>query len=1058
MALNVVKLLLVVSVLSLVGCGGAEDADADAVPPLVVPIPAPVTAPAPSGGGAGPVCDIGEVQTQSCSTDIPNSLIANQILSCKADRMGFDISSCKVETCEIGFTLDANQCVEELVEEPIEEPVEEPVVVDTDLVVSSTRPRILFTPQKFQDYQEKLTGPTAIEPFITIYQKMVEREDSFLSNPSKAGLVNLAIIYAITSEDTYKSAYLSGLNHNLDRLLQNNTLRVDNELMVSMDLMWSHIGDEQKLKFMDVASTDNRFYYRSQDNLVDDTFNYHGAWVRVPAFLAAGLVVGDEILDHDTITKNPEKYRFDPILQLQGLRNEIERDDGSFLNYERRIAGDMTYNTALPGELGGLYDNFSYDNAEEAVSVLLVRAYDVLFNKDISKEYLHDKYRGYFYQNMSHPNAKAPRLWTSNIAPIEGPNSSYTSMAADSYADGYMQYYANKMVEDLKATSFEYLLDSAGFLMYFFNQTLDEIRPDTNNTSTYFSGPGLVTMRESFKEDSPHAVFLSGEGISRRYEDTNSFMLFHKEEIVVHAGARFRSSDVNDEHHKYAITSLSKNTIRVVDPLETFDNDERGDRGELYSGPRLRDDYNFGGQLSEGTVYDVNGNSIQRNRLPGVENLHNSGDINKYEFVNGKYTYVRGKGEFAYTRKVVQFDRDFVYLGPNKILIFDRLKVNNAANEKIWNMHTVYQPLLNDGDAPVVSRGIVSSTTAGHLVVEGQLQRMHVNVLLPQNREIYVRGGESFIVENMPLNSSTSIANAEIGELDTYRPIEVIINGSDLVGEITVVGNTETQTNVTEVLSFVSSSSVDIERGRATSGSGSDICDNTKNWKVDEFKGAVVQYYGNEEAVITGNSENTLYGDFPAGWSNWIFIIKRYVVNTSNKFNKITTVTTDNMDIDQLDLRVLHYFDAENANGSLHSFAPQSDGIKDFYTGQKQLGRYNINVKATDNNTQEYFFNVISMDELSDVYEAPIDVSSASLGAAIVNRALVIFPKALTATNSDLEVLTSINETDSILATGLTPNTEFYVLKEASSISLSMNDNGGTALTSSDMGTLFYEF
>ena len=81
---------------------------------------------------------------------------------------------------------------------------------------------------------------------------MVVREDSFLSNPSKAGLVNLAIIYAITSDNTYKAAYLSGLDHNLERLLQKNTLRIDNEVMVSMDLMWSHISDEQKLKFMDV--------------------------------------------------------------------------------------------------------------------------------------------------------------------------------------------------------------------------------------------------------------------------------------------------------------------------------------------------------------------------------------------------------------------------------------------------------------------------------------------------------------------------------------------------------------------------------------------------------------------------------------------------------------------------------------------------------------------------------------------------------------------------------------------------------------------------------------
>ena len=48
---------------------------------------------------------------------------------------------------------------------------------------------------------------------------------------------------------------------------------------------------------------------------------------------------------------------------------------------------------------------------------------------------------------------------------------------------------------------------------------------------------------------SPFAVFVAGEGISRRYEDANSFLLHRKTNMVPHAGARIRFNADNDKHH-----------------------------------------------------------------------------------------------------------------------------------------------------------------------------------------------------------------------------------------------------------------------------------------------------------------------------------------------------------------------------------------------------------------------------------------------------------------------------------------------------------------------------
>jgi len=82
----------------------------------------------------------------------------------------------------------------------------------------------------------------------------------------------------------------------------------------------------------------------------------------------------------------------------------------------------------------------------------------------------------------------------------------------------------------------------------------------------YFNGPGLVSMRENWTNDALFAVFVAGEGISRRYEDANSFLLHRKTDIIPHAGARIRYNDDNSKHAWYNIRSMSNNTIKIFDP------------------------------------------------------------------------------------------------------------------------------------------------------------------------------------------------------------------------------------------------------------------------------------------------------------------------------------------------------------------------------------------------------------------------------------------------------------------------------------------------------------
>jgi hypothetical protein len=135
--------------------------------------------------------------------------------------------------------------------------------------------------------------------------------------------------------------------------------------------------------------------------------------------------------------------------------------------------------------------------------------------------------------------------------------------------------------------------------LIYFDDQLSSSPPKENPTAMYFSGPGIVTMRSSWNDDASFGVFMAGEGISRRYEDANSFLISRKTEVISHAGARIRFNDDNTKHHWYHIRSASKNTLKIFDPDESFDINADGTTGELHSGQRLVDSDNLGGQIFE---------------------------------------------------------------------------------------------------------------------------------------------------------------------------------------------------------------------------------------------------------------------------------------------------------------------------------------------------------------------------------------------------------------------------------------------------------------------------
>ncbi|MDY7076498.1 MAG: hypothetical protein SXV54_06185, partial [Chloroflexota bacterium] len=573
--------------------------------------------------------------------------------------------------------------------------------------IRASHPRVLLTPDMLQETIDRMVGPQAREPYSTWFDIIKDREDQ----EQDVDLVNLALIYKATGDSTY-----------LDRFLARRPTTGDpgSTELYAIDILWDELPDADKLNVMQrVSANDDCWYWnsvaQSQREPEEVSWGYHSAYGVERGLAYAGAFAYDAILQSSEVISYPETYdRFDTSNYVRLVAAELSTQ-GYFYRIENRVAGDPTYNDALPGSFGGMYDNIGYDSSEEAHSVFVLSEFLTLTGQDRYSDMPHDAYRATFYQNMQYPHVysyveadqwcrradtelhEVARIWFTQTGSWQ-PKHNAVALTANLYQDPRMQYYFS---EGRQRVLCNYAYDGMWWDLIFYDDSLGIEAPSTNPTAMYFNGPGLVSMREDWSNDATFAVFVAGEGISRRYEDANSFLLHRKTDIIPHAGARIRFNDDNDKHHWYHIRSISKNTLKIFDPQESFDIETDGTIGPLHSGQQLVSTDNFGGQLFETpiSVYEGCfssggcGSNVSRYNCSayplGVCEVAN---IVKYEHLPGAYTYGVGDGTPAYTRKIDYFEREFLYLRPDVVVVFDRVQSVDPSYEKVWTIHTVPPP------------------------------------------------------------------------------------------------------------------------------------------------------------------------------------------------------------------------------------------------------------------------------------------------------------------------------------------------------------------------------
>ncbi len=930
--------------------------------------------------------------------------------------------------------------------------------------IRASHPRVLLDSTQLATVIDRMYGANAIEPYKHWFDLIKNKEDV----SHNVDLTNLALIYKATGQQVYKDRFIASIPISG---VPNST-----ELF-GVDIMFDELDDTVKNNIIQRVNAGGAsvWYYNSvnqSNNSALASWGYYSLIGIYPALAYAGLFAFSGLESASTFNVN--NY-------FASAKKELY-PGGNFYDIERRVGGDPANNNALPGSFGGMYDN-----AEDSFGINMFLEYKNLTGEDVSQSFLRDKYRGDFYQNMQYPylytyaasnsyctragteSHKLANIWNTQTDYATQPEVNTINQLASIYQDKKSQYFANNGVNrELCAHEF----DGMFLDLIFYDKNLAEEAPSTNPTSKYYSGPGLVSMRSDWTNNAFFSVLIAGEGISRRYEDGNSFLLGKKDHVIVQAGARIRFNLDNGKEHWYAIRSASKNTMKIFDPLESFDINANGTTGALHSGPQLVASDNLGGQIFETNPSNTNecyyapdsstescAASYNRNSASAFPlGLYETANVTKYEHnpIYG-YTYSVGDATAAYTKKIDFFEREFLYLRPDVLIVFDRVKSVDPNFKKVWTIHTVDQPVVQ-GSSVASGLGMKTFVNNTSSIIYNPNNTTYIDSLLPKQNKIVVRGGDTALVKEKPLNSGQGIASQdiEISNTDIPRWLEFLGAGSDGTGSLTINGTTkEGVTN--EVINFAGKIQTEADT-RPTSMTSTTVTDSAKKWTVDQWKnyGIRTKCGANVyDSIITSNTENTITAPLFPNTSCYAYQVYRYVGNSYNHWTKIDSIATSDLDFDYLTVSIPHYFDTVGVNpdGSeqLYTFAPHTDMKDDSYSKRKDLGQWTFEQEATTPQLLDNFLNVMSLKDPGTPNSDNRLFEGVGFSGVVVDDQFAIFA-------NDKNNLTSVTATIpkdgnlNGLIFDLIPNTDYYYKIQDNSFSLVNTNNGGNVITSSSMG------
>ena len=347
-----------------------------------------------------------------------------------------------------------------------------------------------------------------------------------------------------------------------------------------------------------------------------------------------------------------------------------------------------------------------------------------------------------------------------------------TSYSLDSAigADPYLKGEFAKQQKDFKG----FYEDSAVMTLVINDPDVPIKSPDNLPLSRYFGNPtGMSIARTGWGDgvdcDSVVAQMKIGgmKVNNHQHSDAGHFQLYYKGILAsdsgVYQGAtseRITGGTTYGSIHynMYMTKAIAHNTMLVFDPSEPQAN-STSPANINDGGQRAINNYSEFSTLDEVFANDAQVATVEKQ------------EIDPSSPITPAYTYLKGDITKAYTAKMQEFKRSFMFLNlfdedvPGALIVFDKVVSSNPSFKKTWLLHGLEEPVTN-GNQTIFARTYASKVSAN--AYNG---KMTVDTLLPKadNAVITKVGGEDGWSNVNGVDYTGYPANTHTDEGSTWR-------------------------------------------------------------------------------------------------------------------------------------------------------------------------------------------------------------------------------------------------------------------------------------------------
>ncbi len=403
-------------------------------------------------------------------------------------------------------------------------------------------------------------------------------------------------------------------------------------------------------------------------------------------------------------------------------------------------------NQAHMGHQGTKY--FAYRVQWEMMATLL---FDAMGHPDIFGEELQDSIRNFLYVRRGDGYVLADgdgSYHNDNFGYYYKQPSKSLFFAGNYYDDPILKWEAMREIKNMTPSAPTDASSNQDFscveFLIFNNPDLDGEPVNRLPLTHYQPSPmGGMIARTGWEDgfDSPAVVaemrVKEHHFGNHQHLDAGSFQIYYKGALATDDGyyqaSRVGATNENSGNTDYGSMhwgnyyrrTIAHNSMLIYDPDEKFLNYESNDGGQRFPNNGT-DAYKF-----EDYMDPVNGYKV--------------GEILGHEFgldpMEPNYTYLKGDISDAYTDKVENFERSFMFLNlkneehPAAMVVFDRVISSNADFKKTWLCHGLFEPEVN-GNRTVFTN---ARNVIGQDSYNGKLT---IDTLLPAEISINTVGGE----------------------------------------------------------------------------------------------------------------------------------------------------------------------------------------------------------------------------------------------------------------------------------------------------------------------------